>query len=53
MVCEDVSMAHGGLGLLLPPLLNTLVENEDVDWQKDKEAGDGKSHGDGSACRGG
>lgn len=46
-------MAHGDLGLLLPPLLNTLVENEDVERQKDEEADDGKSHGDGSACRGG
>lgn len=42
-------MAHGGLRL--PPLLNTLVENEDVEREKDEEAGDGKSHGDGSARR--
>lgn len=53
MVCEDISVTHGGLGLLLLPLLNTHVENEDVERQKDEEAGDGKSHGDGSACRGG
>lgn len=53
MVGEDFSVAHGGGGLLLPPLFNTLVENEDVERQEEKEVDDGESQDDGIAGWGG
>lgn len=52
VVGEEVGMVCHHAGALLLPLLETHVEDEDVDRQEDEDAGDGEGGHDITACRG-